>query len=322
MINKTLNKNISKPSYSQSGFTLIELLLASTLGIFVIGGVIVSFMSTTASERMRSAISEMDANARTAMIILRQNIAHTGYGSTKNVLIDKPFYSETDGELVNPSCAGGIDMNTSGHTPGRRQYTRDSSSTGRGDVLTIISLADNPCLDLAGNATCPKANINTDALVYTDCAGGGSDRDQQAVNCSTDLMPDPREAKIYSTFYLGRGSSANKHTLFCRGNRVGTVSLVENIEYLQFLYGVTKDDGTTRYLNADEIEANANWGLVTSVQVGLLMRSSNEHLLKSDSDKEKYVLLDRKVKIKDKRRLYRIYTTTINLPNRDKGALL
>ena len=315
------NISLNNAPIKQSGFSLIELLIASTLGLFIIGGVITSFIGTKDSDRMRSAVSEMDSNARTAFEIMRQNIAHAGYPSINNILIDKPFYSEADEPTTNRICSSGVTMNlNAASTPGEDQYTRDSSSTGRGDVLTVVALADNPCTDLEGNTTCPAANINHDALVYSDC-GGKVTRDRRASLCSTELMPDPREAKIYSTFYLGSGSSDKKRTLYCQGNRGGAQPLVDNIEYLQFLYGVSKDDGTTIFKSADDVETDRQWELVTSVQIGLLMRSSEKHLLKADG-KEKYILLDRNVKVTDRRRLYRTYTTTVNLPNREKGALL
>ncbi len=321
MKNSYINKQQKDISRQQRGYSLIELLIASTLGIFIVGGVITSFVSTKDSDIVRSAVSEMDSNARVALEIIRQHVAHTGYPSTNNTLIDKPFYSEVDGETTNRLCSAGVKMNrTDDDSPGEDEYTRDSSDTGRGDVLTVIALADNPCTDLAGNAECPTANINHDALIYSDC-GGAVTRNQRASLCSTDLMPDPREAKIYSTFHLGSGSNDEKRILYCSGNRGGTQPLADNIEYLQFLYGVAKDDGTTIFLKADKVEEDGQWGLVTSVQVGLLVRSSQKNILKSDG-KEKYILLDRKVVVTERRRLYRAYTTTINLPNRNAGALL
>jgi type IV pilus assembly protein PilW len=325
------NYNISTTSKSQqSGFSLIELLIASTLGLFVIGGVITSFVGTKDSEQMRSAVSEMDANARTAIEVLRKNISVAGYPS-KRVLngFDKPFYSEKDEDndstkgSINRSCGGGVarihtDVSS---IPSRGQYTADSNDrTGRGDVLTAVVLADNPCIAGVSNCSASLANIDPKAMVYTDCAGGGSDRDAQAVSCSTDRdvgMPNAKQAKLYSTFFLGSGNDEKKRTLYCRGNRGGTVPVAENVEYLQFLYGVVRTDGTTEYMKADDVEAGTDlWRAVKSVRVGLLVRSSQKNLLKKASKKDHYLLLDRNVEVKEMRRLYRVYTTTINLPNR------
>lgn len=303
---------------SQNGFSLVELLVATTLGLFLIAGVITSFTSTKNADRMRSAISEMDSNARTAMQILRQYISHAGYPSTTNQHMDKPFFSKMDGEPSNIACGTGTLFDTSNLgavQPTEDQYTQDQ--TAKGDILTVVYLADNPCVD--GVTSCTgNVNINQNALVYSDCVGGGSLRDARSVACSVDKMPNPQDAKIYSTFYM----SSVKHTLYCRGSRGGVQPLIEDIQNIQYLYGVTQDNGTTKYLNATLVENNDWWGLVKSVQIGLLIRSSEKYLLKENGP-DKYIVLDKKISIDDseRRRLYRVYTTTINLPNMFKGEL-
>jgi len=302
----------------QKGFSLVELLVASTLGLFLIAGVITSFIGTKEADRTRSAISEMDSNARTAMQILRQYISHAGYPSTTNQHMDKPFYSEMDGEPNNIACGTGtlFDASNLGAVkPTDKQYTKDQ--TAKGDILTVVYLADNPCVDGAASCT-GNININPNALVYSDCVGGGSLRDSRSVACSVDNMPNPQDAKIYSTFYM----SSVKHTLYCRGSRGGVQPLVEDIQNIQYLYGVTQDDGTTKYLKASLVESNDWWGLVKSVQVGLLVRSSEKYLLKEDGP-DKFIVLDKKITISEseRRRMYRVYTTTINLPNMYKGEL-
>ena len=296
----------------QKGLTLIELLVASTLGVFIVGGILINFMSTKDSEKVRSAVSEMDSNARTALQIIRQNISHAGYPSTKNIRIEKSFYSESDGSATNHTCAGGIQLN--GAAPGDDEYTADFNA---GDVMTVVYMADNPCIP--GKTSCTgNANINPDALVYTDCLGGGGEvRDTRAVSCSVENMPAPENAKIYSTFHV----SNDDHTLYCRGNRRGEIPLVEDIENIQFLYGVKQDDGTRKYLDATRVEQKNWWGLVNSVQVGLLIRSSDKYVLKEDG-KEYYTVLDKKVRVREKRRMYRVYSTTIDLPNQRKGEFL
>lgn len=305
-------KNSPSQSMQQKGFSLIELLIASTLGVFIVGGIIINFISTKDSEKVRSAISEIDSNARTALQIIRQNVSHAGYPSTKNIRIEKPFYSQSDGPTTNLVCSGGTHMN--GATPGTDEYTSD---TDNGDIMTVVYLADNPCLP--GKASCTgTTDINPDALVYTDCLGGGGEvRDSQAVSCSVEKMPSAEDAKIYSTFYV----SNDDHTLYCRGNRRGEMALVEDIENIQFLYGVKQDDGTRKYLDATRIEQKNWWGLVNSVQVGLLVRSYDKNVLKQDG-KEYYTVLDKKIKVKDRRRMYRVYSTTIDLPNQRRGEFL
>ncbi len=100
--------------------------------------------------------------------------------------------------------------------------------------------------------------------------------------------------------------------------------IAENVEAMQFLYGVRQDNGNTAYRTANQVESDDQWGMVTSVQVGLLMRSAHQYLLDAPSTKNIYNLLKQPVNIADAdlRRLFRIYTTTINLENVDTGALL
>ena len=316
MNNQYINESLNNIPKRQSGFSLVELLIAATLGIFVIGGVITTFIGSKDSDRMRSAVSEVDANARFAMQILRQNISHAGYPSTKNQIIDKPFFSESDGEPTNIDCGTGkiFDSSNLGAVkPTEDQYTQDQ--VAKGDILTVVYLADNPCVSGASNCT-GSTNINPKALVYSDCVGGGASRDTRAVACSVDNMPNPQDAKIYSTFYM----SSVKHTLYCRGSRGGVQPLVDNIQNIQYLYGVKYDDGTTKYLKADTVETDGLWELVRSVRVGLLMRSSEKHLLKEDGP-DKYSVLNQTINVTELRRLYRTYTTTIFLPNRYKGEL-
>jgi len=63
--------------------------------------------------------------------------------------------------------------------------------------------------------------------------------------------------------------------------------------------------------------------MVASVQVGLLMRSSKQYVLDQKSTKKRYNILNQWVDIADAdlRRLFKVYTTTINLENRSGLAI-
>ncbi len=315
--NKTLRLN------RQSGLSLIELMISMVVGLFLLAGVVTNFISTKDADVRRVAVGEMDANAAAVFNILRSTISHAGYSSIENITIDKPFFTSSDGSVANPSCRDGSKRDF--WTPRVNRRTRDSATR---DFLTVISLADNPCI--AGKASCPpgSGDENPDALVYTDCTGGGATRDSRTVSCSTDLdvgMNDPTQARIYSSFWLLKNtSSPEDRTLYCDGSRGGRQPIVNDVEAIQYLYGITNAAGSTTYRTANQIEAADQWGMVASVRVGLLMRSSNPNVLDQPSTKKRYNLLKTNINIAnaDLKRLFRVYTTTINLENKNTGALL
>ena len=338
MIRNLTNRITGHQLKTEAGFTLLETLVSMTLGVFLLGGVISSFASTKSSDKTRMAISEMDANARIAMQALRQSIAHAGYPSIRNVILDKPFYSRGEGPTTNRICRNGIKMSPhDGWIPKAGQYTRDRE-LHRGDVITVTHMADNPCV--TGKDSCSDpVDVDSDALVYSDCTGGGILRDKRSVACSIDEelgMTNPRNAKIYSTYYLGNPSNeAQKGILYCRGTRGGVQPLAGNIQSMQVLYGVVFDRGTDdesyRYLRANEVEKGTNkawggdddyWGMVDKIKIGLLMYSSENFLTQKESQSS-YILLGEKINIssEERHRLYRVYNNTIYLPNMNKGTL-
>jgi len=319
-MNSESKQKVLHPSRHQSGLSLIELMISMVVGLFLLAGVVTNFIATTKSDSKREAVSEMDANAVLAFEYLRRTISHAGYPSMENTPMETPFYT-VDRDIPNPdSCGDGSKRDF--HTIEKNRRTHDED-TDR-DYLMVVSLADNPCVSGATRCDGPSrvADINPAALVYTDCNGGGALRDRRAVACSTDPdvgMDDSRDAKIYSAFWLKKyHTSPEDRTLYCEGNRGGSQPIVKDVEAIQYLYGVRDAAGNTNYRNATQVESLDQWPMVTSVQVGLLMRSSNQYVLDKPSTKTRYNLLKQNIDIhdRDKRRLFRVYTTTINLENR------
>jgi len=297
----------------QQGLSLIELLVSLLIGVFLLGGLATNLISTKKLDKSRQAVSEMDANAQLALDVIRQAVSHAGYPSIRKINLEKAFYSEEDGDIDNPDCRGGsLKRDLDGFTPTDVEWTKDNQLS---DVLTVVSLADNPCVD--GETSCASAaDANDQALVYIDCADGGRERDERTVSCSTDAdagMNNPTEAKIFNTFKL----NTLQKTLICHGSRGGQAILADGIHAMQFLYGVRTASGDTTYKNADSVETSKEWGLVNSVQTALLMESAEESVFDNSSAQSQYRLLDTTVNIPSdqRRRLYRVYTMTINLPN-------
>lgn len=296
----------------QFGLSLIELLVSMMVGVFLIGGLATNLIGSSKLEKSRQAMSEVDSNAQQAMDAIRQAVSHTAYPTTSNIYLDKAFYSQQDGNLANPDCRGGGKRDLEGFTPESSDWTRDS---GKADVLTVVSLTDNPCTK--GKTSCPdEVDKNLQALVYVDCAGGGIDRDKRTVACSADRevgMNPPGEGKLFNTFRL----DTQENTLICEGNRGGSSLLAENIHAMQFLYGVKNVDGETTYQNADSVENDNLWGTVNSVQVALLVGSNDKKIFDIANPESQYTLLDKTITVpdSDSHRLYRVYTMTIHLGN-------
>ena len=312
---KLIKQTMNQKKY-QSGVSLVELMISMVVGLFLLVGVVTNFLSTKDTDRSRMAISEMDANASFVFDVMRKSITHAGYVSVDPIIQAVPgFYTERDASpLANQSCRDGSQRDLLNM---RMDRTADFANR---DILTVISLADNPCRD--GLSSCSNdADVDPDALVYYDCSGGGMTRDTNVVACSTDPnvgMSERAQARVYSSFrLLINTGSTDDRTLFCDGNRGGTQPIVNNVEAVQYLYGVKEDDNSVTFKNADTVSIDNDWEKVRSVQVALLMRSSEQNLLKKDSDKKFYSLLDKKVDIdaSDLKRLFRVYTTTINIEN-------
>ena len=320
LMNNNINKTQSLPLKKQKGMSLVELLISMVVGLFLLAGVVTNFISTKASDVKRDAVSEMDANAAEAFRVLRASISHAGYRSFENTKLENDMAFYINNSVVpNATCRNGYTRDSWSPTANRR--TRNG---GGQDFITVISLADNPCA--AGSTEClaGSGNENPDALVFSDCTGGGATRDAKTVSCSTDPvvgMPNPMDAKIYNSFWIKRNSiSKENRTLYCGGSRGRPQPIVKDVETIRYLYGVKNDLGAVTFRNANQVTAADQWASVSSVQVGLLMRSSNPRVLDTPSTKTNYYVLGKKVTIpsSDYRRLFRIYTTTINLENRQR----
>lgn len=287
-------KNISK----MKGLSLIELMVAMTVGVFLIGGLSSVYINSKTSDKMRSQISEMEENARVALLSLRQIISHAGYSPEPPLLsIDKPFYTEA-GDIPNPDCrGGGTDNKLLKYSYINDEKTQDSVVAKR-DSMVVVSILDSP------NSTSPSAASN----ITEDCTGA-----VVAPQCSSDSLEgiyNRSEARVYNYLYINTPSG--RRALTCMGSLGGAQPIAENIESLQFLYGVSKGSGKLVYKNAEEVAAD-EWGNVTIVQVGILVRSEKEVLEKAES--KVFLLLDETITIPKDKRIYRTFTTTVKLPN-------
>jgi type IV pilus assembly protein PilW len=291
-----LKNHLKAPRYSK-GLTLIEMMISMVLGMVIILGLTSVYLSSQKSARTRDAIGNMEANARVALSSLRQIIEHAGYPSIYNVPLEKPFHTTDDGAIdINLKCRGGTEDLVRPNSIANK-YTIDS---GGRDRLVVKYMADNP--------------DDANAEIMRDCSGNGV-----PAECSADPdngMYDSMKAIVYNAIYIT--TPPGRNVLLCAGSRNGVPQpLAEDISFIQFLYGVS-NGVLISYKTATAVESAKEWESVISVQVAILVRSSGNILKTAES--RVFVLLNQNVNRNDKR-LYRVYSTTINLPNRNRRVL-
>ena len=98
-----LNKHSHKTSRKQAGLSLIELMIASSLGLFLIGGVYQTFEVTRQSVRLLQAEAEIQENARFAFSILSTALQKAGnFGCKSSHIQTSHSLLKTPTEKLNP----------------------------------------------------------------------------------------------------------------------------------------------------------------------------------------------------------------------------
>ncbi|MEZ5534378.1 MAG: PilW family protein [Thiolinea sp.] len=286
----TTVKTNTRKFFHSKGFSLVELMIAMTLGLFLIAGVGTVYISSKQTYKLQGQTAELDENARAALRVLKQHIAHAGYASTSGVVIDN--YIIPDGLTISGATCSDGSSNIS--NAGIIDQTADRTGVV-GDTIGLIFMADSS--------------------LATDCNGG-----ELPAECLPPEAPGFSSRLIYNSLSVANSSIENSlgtrvPTLRCAGSRNGQrQSLAQGVESIQFLYGVDSDtDGSVEnYWNATDVATNAAWNKIISVQVGLLMRSVEPAF--DTARTEKFRVLDRTITRNDRYKRG-VYTTTIRLKN-------
>jgi len=297
-------------SGGQRGFTLVELLVSITIGMALVGALVVTYLGNAQSNRSVIALTQLGEDGQASLALMVQQLRQTDY----NPRVGFPPVQrdlQVDGFAL-VGCDSGV-QSVSGATG----TLKCNSSSGPaafsvayiGDGFNTVPTGDSP----------PRA---------TDCAGAGVTPLGDASGSYT---------VVQNRFYVRNGS------LMCAGN--GGIApystpqpFVENVEDLRISFGVSAPLSTSTvaagYMSAAEVGAltgtagvfadadffaltpAARWGKVVSVRVCLVMRSPGVVLPASDAAPQYYNdCSGAKVKTVDGR-LRRAFAATVLLRNR------
>jgi type IV pilus assembly protein PilW len=267
---------------AQAGFTLIEMMISVTLGLIIMGALLTVVLSSSSTGRTRDRASEVQVNGRYALEQIKTNLMHSGFlGVTSLFFPDQALSAGSPAINVANAC----DNATVGKQSMRIWGANDTNPFAAtcipaanylgGDVLVVRHL--NPV-----QATAP---FDTKLVYYHSAYEGGQPfvgptvPDFTPFNRATPYLDYLVEEVVYyvSPYTTSAAESPKVPALYRLRLGSGPAMVPElvatGVENLQVRYGVFQTDDTVRYLSANEM-AVADWDLVRSVQVWLLVRAS------------------------------------------------
>lgn len=263
----------------QSGFTLTEMMVAVTVSLFLIGALVTIVLGSSSTGRTREQASDLQVNGRYAMEQIKNDLLHAGY-----LGISSLFFPDQAITVNGINVTGACDASAVGQLSQRVRGTSNSNPYAAtcipaarystGDVLVIRGL----------NPTPVTAPFSTTRVYYHSAYEGGQPFVGPTVPDFTASSKQPpyvdfqlQETAYYVSPYTTAATEtplvpALYRTRLGAGPAMAAELVVTGVENMGVRYGVFQTDKTTRYLAADEISA-ADWDLVKSVQVWLLVRS-------------------------------------------------
>lgn len=324
-------------------FSLIEFMISITLGALLVSAVGMSYVSNRTINTVQEGLSRMQENARYLSYLLARDLRMAGYvgcANQNNITITNRAKENTTltdfsrplqgysgvGGTFSPSLPNNLnnqplpnsdvlelrmgastsiqlknDMNQTNNPI--LVYDRMGIQAGEPILITNCTIGD---VFIAG------ASANATAIVHTN-----------ANNTSNDLsIPYTINAQvmrfIYFSYYVketGRTNASGTpiRALVRRGYTGIEDEIAEGVEQMRITYGVdTNDDNTIdNYMNASQVNASNHWNNVLSVEVHLLMATTEDV-----NEKPLNVTFNNALLTPNDRRLYREWTFYVTLRNR------
>ena len=217
---------------AQAGLTLVELMVAMTLGLLLLIVIGTIYVGSAQTYRVQDDQSRLQETGRTALEMIGRSIRQAGYANIG----------------VSP-----VDTKTGF---GGTAITGTDCSSGAQDTLTIQYDGT------AGDRTC-----GNDLLTSTDEANAHIVQASFFYHLDTTTPTPTPQLRC-----IGQHSTTPSAAADCTTSATTSgVPLLDDIEDLQFLYGVDNDGDQT----VDQYTSTPTWSQVISVKVCVLVRSEN-----------------------------------------------
>jgi type IV pilus assembly protein PilW len=331
---------------ASQGATLIELMVALTIGLMITGAVLAAYQGASSADKTAEAQSRMNEDAQAALGILVQQLRMAGNNPDQPNRVDSatatlssrrnPVYTPT------PTYAGYATVPASFAVSAFAIRGCDGVFGNVQTASDIDHLSCAPGASTAPNAIAVSYEADRFNAVPTSVANGSLPTDclGKPLATITATVPTLSGAVLAPTevhyavadnrFYIDSWGSVP--SLNCKGNGIDSIAqaLVENIEDLQFSYGVTGSTPAVAgrvagYLTASELATDAalallandaaRWQKVVTVRVCIVARSQDPVVASALS--ARYIKCDGSLETAPPDlRLRHAYSTTVVLRNR------
>jgi type IV pilus assembly protein PilW len=254
--------------HAQRGLSLIELMVAMTIGLFLMGAVVIIYVNTSTTSRSSTLESQMNEDASLALEVLQQQIRLAGFSSV-----------DASGARLFPGRAVFGCEGTPSSTSDTAFESLACNAAGTGpDALAVryeATVLNSQPVTNASGATVP-GNCANEGIDPWDISSDGG-----ATSATTLSLADNR-------YYIDNDADGTP-SLFCRGRTGGgfgtAIALIPNIEDMQIQYAVTalptagnpiphQVAGYVAANNAALGATAANWSRVAAIRICLLARSA------------------------------------------------
>ncbi|MGQ3890407.1 PilW family protein [Legionella sp. CNM-4043-24] len=289
-----------------AGYSIIEFMIAISLGAMLVAGVATVYLSNKSTYVVQEGLARLQENGRYANYLLSREIRMAGYQGCTNqkqvTIVNQVNNPSSMVNFTNPLF--GYD-GTTGFSPALPSNISAKSPVAGSDVIEIrrgsevsVDLNADMASASAPVSVYPVSGISSGrAALITNCvladifipgsnSNSGSISHASGSNISGSLsLSYPRQSSvmsfIYYAFYIkdtGRVNSSNAPIralvrLDINGNED---EIAEGVEQMQVLYGVdTNGDNTAdTYQTAAQVNAANNWSNVISLQINLLLSTT------------------------------------------------
>lgn len=291
------------------GTTLIEMLIAMTIGMVVVGAVMVSYLGSGQAARIQAAYSQMNQDAQIGLSILNREFQMAGY-SAPSGLVQDPLSAPG----ATPTFSLTYNLGTATAVVGCGAGFVNPQSAGL--VCTPAVGDPMPAFGVVYEAD-TRNTVATGGGVPTDCLGNG--------------IPGVPPFFARNRYFINVGAGGSSELSCASDNPISTPQpLLENVLAMRVWYGVRVHPApppapqprqVSGYVTASQLIAQGaavDWNDVLSVRICLLMRSSDAVLNAGTVDTLTYRDCDNNLVVPaaGDRFLHRAYFTTSTLRSR------